>query len=72
MDGDRDERIRQRAHEIWEREGRKEGSEAENWQRAEREVRQEEEAGGTSSGEDGEMPDSRADLSGGGAARRRR
>ena len=32
------ERIRQRAYEIWEREGRPEGREQEHWEQAEREV----------------------------------
>jgi hypothetical protein len=35
---DRDERIRQRAHEIWEREGRPHGLEQEHWDRATREI----------------------------------
>ncbi|SNR44296.1 DUF2934 domain-containing protein [Paracoccus sediminis] len=33
------ERIKQRAHEIWESEGRPEGREAEHWSRAEEELR---------------------------------
>lgn len=33
------ERIRQRAHELWEEEGHPEGREADHWQRAERELR---------------------------------
>jgi Protein of unknown function (DUF2934) len=33
-----EERIRQRAHDIWEREGRPEGRHAEHWARARREV----------------------------------
>lgn len=35
---DRIERIRQRAHEIWEREGRPHGLEQEHWDRATREI----------------------------------
>jgi len=35
---DRDDRIRRRAHEIWEREGRPHGKDAEHWERAQREV----------------------------------
>lgn len=31
---DREERIRQRAHELWEREGRPEGRAQEHWERA--------------------------------------
>lgn len=33
-----DERIRQRAYEIWEAEGRPEGQEADHWQRARDEI----------------------------------
>jgi hypothetical protein len=33
-----EERIRQRAHDIWEREGRPEGRRAEHWARARREI----------------------------------
>lgn len=40
---DQEERIRLRAYEIWEREGRPEGREAEHWDRARREI----EEGGT-------------------------
>jgi len=36
--GDMAERIRQRAYEIWEREGRPEGREQAHWEQAEREV----------------------------------
>jgi hypothetical protein len=35
---DRHERIRQRAHEIWEREGRPDGREHEHWDRATKEI----------------------------------
>ena len=38
MEHDRDTRIRKRAHEIWEQEGRPDGKEAEHWERAERET----------------------------------
>ena len=34
MDDARETRIRERAHEIWEREGRPEGAQEEHWQRA--------------------------------------
>jgi hypothetical protein len=47
MNGDRDERIRARAHAIWEREGRQEGSQDAHWQRAERELAEEEQPEGT-------------------------
>jgi len=36
MSDDREERIRTRAHEIWEREGRPEGRAMANWLKAER------------------------------------
>ena len=39
MDQDHQERIRQRAHEIWESEGRPEGRDAEHWTRAEEELK---------------------------------
>jgi hypothetical protein len=42
MEDDRNEKIRTRAHQIWESEGRKEGSHEAHWQRAEREVTEEE------------------------------
>ena len=35
---DREEKIRQRAHEIWEMEGRPEGRNQEHWERAHREI----------------------------------
>ncbi len=38
MPDDRDDRIRRRAHEIWERDGRPHGKHAEHWERAAREV----------------------------------
>lgn len=34
---DREEQIRQRAHQLWEQEGRPEGREAEHWEQAARE-----------------------------------
>jgi hypothetical protein len=42
---DRDMRIRRRAHEIWEREGRPEGRAEAHWMRAEREVADQERVG---------------------------
>jgi hypothetical protein len=39
-----EDRIRRRAHEIWEREGRPEGRHAEHWARARREIEAEGEA----------------------------
>ncbi|MFM2045298.1 MAG: hypothetical protein RLY86_3874 [Pseudomonadota bacterium] len=50
---DRDERIRQRAYGIWEREGRPEGREAEHWGRALDEIRQEGGASNPEQPEDG-------------------
>ena len=38
MDHDRDQRVRARAHAIWEREGRPEGRETEHWQLASEEI----------------------------------
>lgn len=38
MDIDRDEKIRTRAYEIWEREGRPTGLEQEHWEQARREI----------------------------------
>jgi hypothetical protein len=35
---DRENRIKRRAHEIWEREGRPHGRDAEHWRQAEREI----------------------------------
>jgi Protein of unknown function (DUF2934) len=35
---DREERIRERAHQIWEREGRPVGKDSEHWERACREI----------------------------------
>lgn len=42
MDQDHQDRIRQRAHEIWESEGRPEGRDADHWSRAEEELRSQE------------------------------
>lgn len=38
MSGDRDERIRKKAHDIWEKEGRPEGEGYKHWAQAEAEV----------------------------------
>jgi hypothetical protein len=46
MDTDREERIRRRAHEIWEREGQPHGRDREHWSEAAREIE------GESAGED--------------------
>lgn len=42
-DTEREERIRARAHEIWERNGRREGSQTEDWEQARREIEMEDE-----------------------------
>jgi hypothetical protein len=42
MDGDREERQRERAYAIWEREGRPEGGAERHWAEAEEELRAEE------------------------------
>jgi hypothetical protein len=42
MDQDREERVRARAYEIWEREGRQDGGHEAHWQQAEKELREEE------------------------------
>ncbi|MCO5066217.1 MAG: DUF2934 domain-containing protein [Rhizobiaceae bacterium] len=44
MSANRDERIRQRAHAIWDREGRPEGAAQRHWQQAEQEIAQEDSA----------------------------
>jgi Protein of unknown function (DUF2934) len=41
MGNDREERIRQRAHEIWEREGRPHGADRRHWDQASEEIRAE-------------------------------
>lgn len=38
MESSREERIRQRAYEIWERDGRPHGRDAEHWQQAAAEI----------------------------------
>jgi hypothetical protein len=38
MDQDHQERIKQRAHELWESEGRPEGRDADHWSQAEQEL----------------------------------
>jgi Protein of unknown function (DUF2934) len=41
MAGDREARIRARAHELWEKEGRPEGEEKRHWEHAAREIERE-------------------------------
>lgn len=38
MPGDRESRIREKAHELWEKEGRPHGADRRHWEQAEREV----------------------------------
>lgn len=47
MSDDRQKRIERRAYEIWDREGRLSGLDAENWRRAEEEIAREEAGAGT-------------------------
>ncbi|RFC65717.1 MULTISPECIES: DUF2934 domain-containing protein [Mesorhizobium] len=44
MSGNRDERIRERAHAIWDREGKPEGAAQRHWQQAEGEIEKEDSA----------------------------
>ena len=54
MDEERETRIRERAHEIWEREGRPEGAQEEHWRRACEEIDAEDQSGsGRSPGDSG-------------------
>jgi hypothetical protein len=46
MDSEKQRRIRERAYEIWQREGRPHGRDAEHWQRAEAEIEAEGQARG--------------------------
>ena len=41
MNDQREQRIRERAHQIWEREGRPDGQEQSHWDRASREIDEE-------------------------------
>jgi Protein of unknown function (DUF2934) len=59
VNGNRSERIRERAHQIWEREGRPEGRELEHWRQAEQEI----------ADELRQSPDTEPDAAGRGAAR---
>jgi hypothetical protein len=44
METDKEEKIRERAHLIWERQGRPEGRDAEHWAQARREIENEDNA----------------------------
>ena len=48
---DREQKIRERAHQIWEQEGRPDGREQEHWERPSREVDAKEGSEGTPSGD---------------------
>jgi hypothetical protein len=48
MAADKEERIRQRAHAIWEREGKPHGSDARHWEQAIREIEEEDAAAAAS------------------------
>jgi len=48
MNNRRDDQIRRRAHQIWEREGRQHGQHEKHWHQASREVDDEEASGGGS------------------------
>ena len=56
MEQDREERIRVRAYEIWEREGRQEGSDLAHWEQAGNELREEEAAERQPLGNDAATP----------------
>jgi hypothetical protein len=62
-----EEAIRRRAHEIWEREGRPEGKQAEHWERARAELDAEGAGGGGTGGGAGEAD--RVEAGGRGAER---
>ena len=47
MQANQEQRIRQRAHQIWEREGRPDGADKRHWEQAMREIEEEEEIAGT-------------------------
>jgi hypothetical protein len=73
MDREREERIKERAHEIWEREGRQDGSHEANWQRAEGELADEDQEGQTEPSDDRpRVGEASADEKGKGASRRKR
>lgn len=66
-----EEKIRRRAYELWEREGRPEGKEREHWERARLELADEEgNRSGTGGGTGWTMPVDSADLHGEDAVQR--
>ena len=60
MNNEREERIRERAHQIWEREGRANGQEQIHWERASREIDEEDRSSERASNELKGAPSSRA------------
>ena len=63
---EREQRIRERAHALWEREGRPEGRKEEHWAQACREIEMEEQAAetGTAGSYENVAPDEAAAISG--------
>lgn len=68
MTNDREERIRERAHEIWEQEGRPQGRHDDHWERATREV----DGGGSEAAQMASMKGVSADPSESAKGRKRR
>ena len=64
MQTNREELIRNRAYELWEQEGHKEGQPEDYWYRAEREL------GGAGTEDDAAAPEDNADKDHGGSAGR--
>ena len=60
MNADWNERVRTRAYEIWEREGRLEGGAERHWLEAEEELRAEDTAMGSAHESEAELEDDRA------------
>ena len=60
MNADWNERVRTRAYEIWEREGRPEGGAERDWLEAEEELRAEDTAMGSAHESEAELEDDRA------------
>jgi Protein of unknown function (DUF2934) len=67
MEQDRDERIRQRAYEIWESEGRPDGQATKHWEQAASEVGASEGEGEQAGGRQGDQAGGAANASGGGS-----
>ncbi|MGN6584819.1 MAG: DUF2934 domain-containing protein [Rhizobiaceae bacterium] len=54
---DKEERIRRRAHEIWEQEGRPHGRDREHWEKAAREIEGEQTGSGSPNGSGASVKD---------------